>query len=227
MKIRNTIFLAIFFMIITTSTFAGVWKDDFGDGKDDGWNVVSGEWEVQGGVYEQTIMDAVYQKSILNLENLKDFTIEMDVTILENSAASTSIAAGMLVRTDPDGSSGYRIWVRPDVSGFQFSVWQNNAFVHVITDAATKSINGEINHLKVEIQGFKISAWVDDKNMVDEYEDTSKLFASGHIGLINYNAHCQYDNIVISGTDVPSNTAVATIGKIASLWGTVKNLNLR
>lgn len=211
-------------MSISLASFAGVWEDRFEDGNADGWSEIAGDWEVKDGVYEQSIMDAAYQKSILDLEGLKDFTLDVDVTILENSAASTSIAAGVLIRTDEDGNSGYRIWGRPDQHGFQFSVWQDNTFAHVITDAAFQSVIGETYHLKVKVEGFLLSAWYDDELLVDEHEDEGKLFASGQIGLINYNSLCQYDNLVIEGAAVPSNLAVAPAGKLAAAWGEVKQI---
>ena len=128
-------------------------------------------------------MDAVYQKSVIDIDNFTDFTLKVDVTVLDNSGASTSIAAGVLVRTDEEGTSGYRIWGRPDQSGFQFSVWQDNTFTHVITDAAFQAIIGETYHLKVQMEGFIISAWFNDELLVDEYEDAGKLsskFARNH-----------------------------------------------
>jgi hypothetical protein len=132
------------------------------------------------------------------------------------------VAAGVLVRTDEEGSSGYRIWVRPDQHGFQLSVWQDNAFNHVITDPATVAVLGESNHLKVQIEGFTISAWVDGDIMVDQHVDADSLFASGHVALINYNAHTQYDNLVMEGPAVPTNLAVKPVGKVAVTWAAIR-----
>jgi hypothetical protein len=216
------IILSIWLVLLPISVSAGIWWDDFEDGRADGWTEVSGDWEVTDGTYQQTTMDAVYQKSILELEDLSDFTLEVDVTVLEGGQASTSVAAGVLVRTDAEGASGYRIWIRPDQSGFQFSVWQDNAYIHVIVDPATKAVVGEPGHLKVQIEGFTISAWVDDNIMVDEYTDADELFASGRVCLINYNAHAQYDNLIIEGPAVPTNLAVELVGKVAVAWGSIK-----
>ena len=225
MKRGALIILSIWLMLLPISVFAGVWWDDFEDGRADGWSEVSGDWEVADGIYQQTTMDAVYQKSMLELQDLSDFTLEVDVTVLEGGQASTSVAAGVLVRTDAHGESGYRIWIRPDQSGFQFSVWQDDTYTHVIIDPATKAVMGEPGHLKVQIEGFTISAWVDDNIMVDEYIDADELFASGRVGFINYNAHAQYDNLIIEGPAVPTNLAVEPVGKLAVAWGIAKTRN--
>lgn len=207
-------------MIIAVSSFAGIWEDDFNDGVADGWGEISGEWKVEGGAYQRTDMVPEYGKSIYGSGDWADYTIEADVTIIEGGPDSTSVAAGLLLRTDATGSSGYRFWTRDDTNGFQFSVWKDNTFKHVITDAAERAIPGQTYHLKVELEGFNISAWVDDRIMVDNHADADQLFESGLVGLINYNAHAQYDNITISSDTI---AAVAPSKKLTTMWGSIKN----
>ncbi|MFC1712522.1 family 16 glycoside hydrolase [Candidatus Poribacteria bacterium] len=212
--------LTILLMVLATGSFAGVWEDNFDDGNVDDWNEISGDWEVKDGIYQQTTMTAEYQKSINGTEGFTDYTLEVDVTIVEGGGGSTSICAGVLMRTDATGSAGYRFWVRNDTNGFQFSVWMENTFKHVIVNAAEVATPGQVYHLKVQIEGFNISAWVDDRIMVEDHLEADGLFPSGLIGLINYNSHAQYDNLTISGADI---IAVAPAGKLATKWGSIKN----
>jgi hypothetical protein len=214
--------LTIWLMVISATSFAGVWEDRFEDGNADGWNEVEGDWEIKDGVYEQTIMDAAYQKSMLELEDLTDFTMEVDITILEGGAGSTSVAAGVLLRGTDDGSSGYRFWIRDDTNGFQFSLWQDNAYTNVVGVAAERATAGETYRLKVQLEGFEFSAWVDDRLVLDEHVEQGKLFTSGQVGFINYNCHVQYDNLTIDGPNVISNLSVAPAGKLVVAWGTIK-----
>ena len=195
--------MAICLTIFASLSFAGVWEDNFNDGKADGWSEVAGDWKVDDGAYHQTVTEAVYQKSVYKDMELSDFTVEVDVNIAEMSAASTSVAAGLLLRTDDEGSAGYRFWIRADSNGFQFSIWQNNAFSNLMNDPNQVAESGTYYHLKVQMEGYVFSAWLDDELMVDEYEDTSKLFESGLVGFINYNADCYYDNLTISGDRLP------------------------
>jgi len=39
--------LSTWLMLLSISVFAGVWWDDFEDGRADGWSEVSGDWEMQ------------------------------------------------------------------------------------------------------------------------------------------------------------------------------------
>ena len=214
--------LSISLMILTINSLAGTWRDDFDDGRAEGWSEVSGKWEVKDGIYQQTDMVTEYQKTIHEVGDWMDYTLEVDVTILEGGPGSTSVAAGVLLRTNETGSSGYRLWIRADQYGFQLSVWMDDAYTHVITNAAERAELGETYRLKVQIEGSSISAWVDDRLMFEDHVDEEGLFPSGRIGLINYNAHCQYDNLTVSGENVISNLAVAPDWKVAATWGATK-----
>lgn len=58
------IIVSVSLMAYAAGSYAGVWQDDFEDGKAGGWDEVSGTWEVIDGIYEQTDVVAEYQKSI-------------------------------------------------------------------------------------------------------------------------------------------------------------------
>jgi hypothetical protein len=223
-KVKRTLFgvLVVCLVALPLSGFAGVWETDFENA--DGWNVVEGDWGIEDGVYQRTDMTPTYGKSIYLPGDWLNYTLEVDVTILEGGADSASIAAGVLLRTDETGSSGYRIWGRPDQHGFQLSVWQDNTFTHVITDPDEKSILGQTHHLKVQIDGFIISAWFDDNLKIDNYEDVDQLFPTGLIGLINYNAHAQYDNLRVTSDAIDTVSAVTPGSKLTATWGSLKIL---
>lgn len=207
-------------MVISVSSSAGVWEENFDDGNADGWNVITGEWSVENGVYQRTDMVPEYGKSMNEGGDWADYVLDVDVTIVEGGPDSTSVAVGMLLRTDETGSSGYRIWLRDDTNGFQFSVWTDNNFIHVITKAEERATPGQTYHLKVALDGFTLSAWVDDRLMFEDYVDQDRLFSSGTIGFINYNAHAQYDNLAVSGDTI---AAVAPTRKLAITWGSIKD----
>ena len=42
----SLIIVSILLMILGSISFAGVWVDNFDDGKADGWDEIAGEWEV-------------------------------------------------------------------------------------------------------------------------------------------------------------------------------------
>jgi hypothetical protein len=208
-------------MICAAGSYAGTWLDNFEDGRADDWEEISGDWDVEDGVYKQTEATAAYQKSIHESEDWTDYTLEVDITILESSAASTSVAAGVLLRSDDTGSFGYRIWIRADSGGFQFSLWENNGYTHVTTQAAEVAALGETYTLKVEIEGNILSAWVDDRSMFEDYTEEADLFPTGRLGLINYNCSVLYDNISVSGDNIYMAVS-PTSQSTATAWGAIK-----
>ena len=215
------IVVSISLMICAAGSYAGTWLDDFEDGRADEWEDISGTWEVEDGVYEQVDVVPEYHKCIHENEDWTDYTLEVDITILENSAGSTSVAAGVLLRSDDSGSSGYRIWIRTDSGGFQFSLWENDSYTHVITQAAEQAVLGETYRLKVEIDGDILSAWVDDRSMFEDYTEEADLFPTGRVALINYNCSVQYDNISVSGESIYI-AVPPTSQSTATAWGAIK-----
>lgn len=213
-------------ILFAFSSFAGVWEDNFNDGIADGWNEVFGEWSVDNGVYQRTDMVADYYKSVSDLTHLENFTLEADVTIVEKGADSTSVAAGVLLRTDETASSGYRFWLRGDTNGFQYSVWKDSKFTNIIDNPDEVATFGQMYHLKVQLQDFTFSAWVNDSIMVDNYVDPDQLFASGLICLINYNCHVEYDNLKVTSDEIAGAASAVSstdnTDKLASEWGATK-----
>ena len=219
MKMLRVSCLILTILFCQSIASAGTFIEDFESGRVDDWDEVTGTWEVEDGAYQQVDMVAEYAKTINKTLGWTNYTIEVDVTIVEGGPGSTSVCAGLLLRTDDTGTAGYRLWIRDDSNGFQFSNWIENTFQHVITNANERATPGQANRLKVEIEDFTISAWVDDRLMFEEYEDANQLFPIGKVGFIVYNSHAKFDNLAISGEGI---IAVAPAGKLAATWGSIK-----
>ncbi|MFC1712529.1 family 16 glycoside hydrolase [Candidatus Poribacteria bacterium] len=206
-------------LVFAAASFAGTWEDNFDDGLADGWNEIDGEWKVEDGMYQRVDKVNIYGKSVNDLTDLADYTLEVDVTIVEKGPDSTSVAAGVLLRSNEDASSGYRIWLRDDTNGFQFSTWEDNAFTHVATQAEERAVPGQAHHLEVTVEGFMFSASVDGRVAFQDQVEPNGLFPSGRVAFINYNCHVKYDNLTISSDTI---AAIAPGGKLAVTWGALK-----
>ena len=51
MKTMLCLFIFIFSLLFSASVNSATWKDDFNDGKDDGWQVFTGTWKVENSSY--------------------------------------------------------------------------------------------------------------------------------------------------------------------------------
>ena len=80
--------------ILTSIASAGVWQENFDNGLPDGWNDVSGEWKIVKDAYAET-SGGQYAKTMFGDENWKDYTVEVDVTLVKDVNVN---AVGLLIR---------------------------------------------------------------------------------------------------------------------------------
>ena len=216
MRYLNTVSVILMVVILTSIASAGVWQENFDNGLPDGWNDVKGEWKIQKDAYAET-SGAQYAKTMFGDEDWTDYTVAVDVTLVEDVNVN---AAGLLIRADADGNNGMRFWIRTDEHKCQFSRWRENQWEHIVTPLPVEPEVGETYRLKVVAEGQNYECFVDDE-LLFEGEDDMKFRDSGRIGFIAYEANVHYDNLVIDGDDVPA-FAVAPNGKLATRWGRLK-----
>ena len=212
----NTVSVILMVAILTSIASAGVWQENFDNGLPDGWNDVKGEWKIQKDAYAET-SGAQYAKTMFGDEDWTDYTVAVDVTLVEDVNVN---AVGLLIRADADGDNGMRFWIRTDEHKCQFSRWRENQWEHIVTPLPVEPEVGETYRLKVVAEGQNYECFVDDE-LLFEGEDDMKFRDSGRIGFIAYEANVHYDNLVIDGDDIPA-FAVAPNGKLATRWGQLK-----
>ncbi|MFC1712530.1 family 16 glycoside hydrolase [Candidatus Poribacteria bacterium] len=193
---------------------ADTWVEDFDLENVDEWNEVVGEWNTEEGGYAETA-GTDYAKTMFGDETWTNYTIEVDVTLVENVSTN---AVGILARADENGDNGYRFWIRTDSQNAQFSKWENNAYAHLEQPALPVEV-GETYRLKMVMDGDLLQCFVNDELVVDLKNDFRD---SGRVGLICYRSYPRYDNLVITGENIPTNLAVQSTGKLTVTWGTIK-----
>lgn len=216
MRYANAVAVIFLVAMLTSIASAGVWQENFDNGLPDGWNAVSGEWKIVKDAYAET-SGAQYAKTMFGDEDWTDYTVAVDVTLVEDVNVN---AAGLLIRADADGDNGMRFWIRTDEHKCQFSRWRENQWEHIVTPLPVEPEVGETYRLKVVAEGQNYECFIDDE-LLFEGEDDMKFRDSGRIGFIAYEANVHYDNLVIDGDDIPA-FAVAPNGKLATRWGRLK-----
>ena len=202
--------------LFTSIAFGGVWQENFDKGLPDGWNEVKGEWKIQKDAYAET-SGAQYAKTMFGDEDWTDYTLEVDVTLVEDVNVN---AAGVLLRADTDGDNGMRFWIRTDQHKCQFSLWRENQWDHIVTALPVEPEVGETYRLKVVAAGQHYECFVNDKLLFGG-DDDRKFRERGRIGFISYEAHVHFDNLVIDGEEIPA-FSVEPKGKLATRWGQLK-----
>ena len=216
MRYANAVAVIFLVAMLTSIASAGVWQENFDNGLPDGWNAVSGEWKIVKDAYAET-SGAQYAKTMFGDEGWTDYTVEVDVTLVENVNVN---AAGVLIRADKDGDNGMRFWIRTDQHKCQLSRWKENQFEHIATPLPAEPEVGKTHRLKVIAEGQNYQCFVDDELLFDG-DDDAKFRDSGRIGFIAYEANVHFDNLSIDGADIPS-FAVEPNGKLTTRWGQLK-----
>ena len=220
MRYSNAVSIVFIVGMLTSIASAGVWQENFDNGLPEGWNEVKGEWKIEKDAYAET-SGAQYAKTMFGDEGWTDYTLEVDVTLVENVGIN---AAGVLFRADTDGDNAMRYWIRTDQHKCQFSRWKENQWEHIATPLPLEPEVGETYRLKIVAEGQNYQCFADDELLFDDKDD-AKFRDSGRIGFISYEAHVHFDNLIIDGEDIPA-FAVEPNGKLATLWGQLKT-NLR
>ncbi len=219
-------------LVFASSTFA--WLDDFGDGKDDGWTVIQGDWEVKNGQYRQkdtawttTETNETYHRSYFGDVKWSDYTVEVDVTI--DDPGDLAAIAGIFIRVSEKSDEGqyyfFRIDLRPDCGPGAIQS-PNHTFdaANVQVEAADPEFNdleeaGVTYHLKVIAEGNHFLYYIDDELMLDVVDEFDPVL-SGAVGLATFNAGALFDNFQVTGEGIPG--CVSREGKLTACWGMLK-----
>ncbi len=216
MRYLNAVSVIFMVAILPPMALAGVWQENFDKGLPDGWNEVKGEWKIVKDAYAE-IAGTQYAKTMFGEEDWKDYTLEVDVTLVKDVGVN---AAGVLIRADENGDNAMRYWIRTDQHKCQFSRWRENQWDHIATPLPLEPKVGETYRLKIVAEGQNYQCFVDDELLFDDADD-AKFRDSGRIGFITYEANAHYDNLIIDGEEIPA-FAVDPNGKLATRWGQLK-----
>ncbi len=229
-------------LCLAFAPYASALTDDFDDGKDDGWTVIQGDWEVEDGEYRQkdtvwttTTTNETYHRSFFGDVNWSDYTVEVDLIIDEPGELAP--IAGVFVRVTEKSADGlyyfFRIDTRPDQAPAAVESPNNNFKGENggRTEGANANdglkdpafLNMDENdveyHLKVVAEGDHFLYYIDDQLILDITDDVDP-FLKGAVGLGTFNAGTSFDNFQINGEGIPK--SVNREGKLTICWGALK-----
>ncbi|MBM3240320.1 DUF1080 domain-containing protein [Candidatus Poribacteria bacterium] len=220
--------LAFAFML-TLPCLAGMWRDDFEDGNLDDWKQEEPFanqptlWTIVDGELECTRPSEGSTFLITGEADWKDYTIEYDVKLLKDIGPGD---VDVVARYKSPAWTYMMLAFSGDFPGvpvvatvcFPGSVLTSKLFDPLELD--------KWHHLKLEVKDKNFIFWVNGKIALERQDDVVKEGAVG-IGLANYTA--RFDNVIITGSDVPDVTPptwkgrpVQPRGKQATTWGEIK-----
>jgi len=78
---------------------------------------------------------------------------------------------------------------------------------------------GEWYRLRIDVAGNEISYYIDDKL---QHQVNDNLHTSGGVSLYAYHAIVEFDNVVITGDEIPDNLSIQSQSKVTTSWGELK-----
>jgi hypothetical protein len=226
-------FILAALLLISATAWAGTFSDNFDDGNYNGWDqhnftpgLQCGEWSVKEGVLnykgsaERTICHL-----ILGDDNWTDYTIDCDARMIRNFRDSTRIMIAIHMAKEPSNDHVY--YVLGPINGV------NSVGVGTFVNGGGANENwalfdmemGRWYELTAEVIGTKHRFLIDGELVV---EHDIANFISGKLGIGCTGAEVEFDNIVITGPDVPDLTySVQPERKLAATWGHIREMKWR
>jgi len=216
--------LLIIASMISLPAWAGTFKDDFNDGNFDGWETrtllggPANEWKVDNGVLTCMRPNDWASMLIFGKKEWRNYSIECDVKMVKILVNDSFV--GYELRTQNSLNDAVSATLSGKNAGL--AVWSNWQAV------ASANKKGGFDH---QLNRWYRLKGVANENKFEFYIDgelaaslSDLHYPTGRIAMYVYGLAAQFDNVVITGDDVPNNaSALAPQGKLATVWGQMKN----
>lgn len=233
-------------LLLPLSGWAGTFIETFNDDDLEEWqelvqqNKKPGTWEIIDRELHATSADAWPRLLTIGNKKWGDYTIEVDVKPLEKRGmASIVIAARIKGTWLVFCEIGDRVFGTPNVFCRTGDFHTNRSQLLYIGKHSLLKLN-DWSTLKLSVKDADFIFWINDEKIVETGGDFNFVFG-GHaifgakvgrlddfltgrtgFGVANYNA--TFDNVTITGEDIPDKgkLPVASKGKLATTWGNLK-----
>ena len=231
--------------LLSCSGWAGTFIETFNDGKLEDWQELvqqdekPGFWKVIDRELHAVSPDGWPRLLTIGNKKWRDYTIEVDVKPIEKRGpASIMIAArikGTWLVFCEIGDRHVRGWNTSCRTGD----FHTNTSVLLSAGQHPLLKLGDWSTLKLSVKGADFIFWVNGKKIAETGDDFALVVAGREIGgkvgrldefltggvgfgITNYTA--RFDNIIITGKDIPNKGTlpVAPRGKLATTWGQLK-----
>lgn len=228
---RITIIGLVIYCMVISFAFAGTWRDDFEDGDFEGWEVWWGNWKVENGELiftEGEDICGLYTGE----EWWSDYTVQADIMVVKMLTPPIQWPyVGIAARYHLPERPGYYdlifLWSGGTTKLMVDHVdanWGDN----VVTSFPFPVEEGRWYTFKMILEKEHIEAYLDDK-LIARFDDKGE--SSGKVALDVGGIEARFDNIVITGPDIPDGGSwdeskherpVNLQDKLATIWGSIK-----
>lgn len=209
--------VAVCILALPPAATAGTQLWDFEDGADD-WDAPNGTWEVSDGEYHEVSGADPAMHSVVGEGDWDDYVVSAKVRMDEGNWAGIAFR----VQSDfeyyiyymnvPDNKS--ELWLHAEPA---FDTRTNLA---QIAGANILIENGVFHEVQVVVEGDTFQLWIDGEL---QSEDVDGTYSTGKIGVWAWATQASFDDVTVTGDNIVDTLAVEPTGKLATLWGRMKD----
>lgn len=213
---------------MVASVQAGTWWEDFNDGNFDGWEALSqdtaveADWAVVDGELVAT-RNARSMQLVIGTFDWKNYSIEAKIKLIRRLSPPQDPLAGIAIRKK--GGAYYLFFLTFDWNGKGGLVGGVAAAPPVEKGFLQFEPQADVWYtLKVEAQNQTFRAFLDDE-LAFEFNDDR--LETGRLGLTMRYMQAHFDDVVITGDDVPDRgqpfvVSVDPKAKLTTTWAAIK-----
>ena len=206
-------------LALAPTALAGTQLWDFEDGSDKGWDAPNGDWQMNGGVYQEVSGAEAAMHSVVGEVDWDDYVINAKVRI--DDAGQW---AGIAFRVQSDfeyyvyylnsTNNKSELWMHTDGG---FDARQNLADIPAVGDVLIE--NDTFHEVQVVVAGDTFELWVDGEL---QSEDVDNTYSTGKIGVWAWSSTASFDDVMVTGANIVDTLAVDAGDKVATVWGLMK-----
>lgn len=209
-------FVAACALVLPVPATAGTQVWDFEDGAGD-WDAPNGTWEASGGVYSEVSGADPAMHSVVGDDSWDDYVVSAKVRLDEGNWAGIAFR----VQSDfeyyvyymnvPDNKS--ELWQHTD------GAFDSRANLADIPGVNILIENGVMHDVQVVVEGDTFELWIDGELQSTE---SNGDYATGKVGVWAWATMASFDDVTVTGDGIDDSVAVESRGKLASVWGDLK-----
>ncbi|RKU15365.1 hypothetical protein C6500_19465 [Candidatus Poribacteria bacterium] len=197
-----------------------VWTFD-NDASD--WTPANGSWEVEEGVYKQTMRYGEAQKALVNGVEWADHTLEAKVRVDDGHwggivfRAQNEFEYYVYLICPKENKS--ELWRHKRSTAFKDGFEARDEIEHDIEPIGLTITRNEWFTLRVDVEGSRIAVAINDIEQGVFVDDT---YPVGKVGVWTWDTQASFDDVSVNGSATASLTAIEPRGKLAVSWAVLK-----
>ena len=187
------------------------------------WAPANGSWEVQEGIYKQTMRYGEAQKALVDGVEWADHTLEAKVRVDDGHwggivfRAQNEFEYYVYLICPKENKS--ELWRHKRSTAFKDGYEARDEIEHDIEPIGLTITRNEWFTLSVVVEGSRIAVSINDIEQGVFFDDT---YPVGKVGVWTWDTQASFDDVSVNGATTASLTAIQPRGKLAVSWAALK-----